>query len=122
MPAVEPVKLNSQFTAIVQTICLIMIVALLAFAWVSPARVEESAEQQWEYMIQSVPYDVQFAETMTLYGLAGWELVFARRAVIRPSATERLRASRAGRELPDEPVYEIIFKRPARDTQATIDD
>ena len=40
-PAVELMKLNSQFTAIVQTICLIMIVALLAFAWVSPARVEE---------------------------------------------------------------------------------
>ena len=98
-----------------------MIVALLTFALVTPAKVEDSPEQQWEYMIQSVPV-VQFADTMTLYGLAGWELVFARRAVIRPSATERLRASRAGRDLPDEPVYEIIFKHPTRDTSVSIND
>lgn len=122
VPAVEPVNTTTnQPIVIVQTICLVAIVALLAFALVNPARVEESPEQQWEYMIQSVP-DVQFADTMTLYGLAGWELVFARRAVIRPSATERLRASRAGRELPDEPVYEIIFKRPKRDTATTTND
>ena len=121
-PAVGPVNtITSQLTAIVQTICLVVIVALLTFALVSPVKVEESPEQQWEYMIQSVP-DVQFADTMTLYGLAGWELAFARRAVIRPSATERLRASRAGRELPDEPVYEVIFKRPSRDTAVSIND
>ena len=59
-PAVG-VKLNSQFTAIVQTICLVMIVALLVFLLVSPTRVAESPEQQWDYMIQSVP-DGQFAK------------------------------------------------------------
>ena len=62
-------------------------------------------------MIQSVPYDVQFAETMTLYGLAGRELVFARRAVIRPSSYRALAGVEGGN-----------FKRPARDTQASIDD
>ena len=47
--------------------------------------IEEPPEQQWEYLIQSVP-DLQFTDMMTLYGLDGWELVFARRAIIESVA------------------------------------
>ncbi len=110
--------MNSDFASTVQALCLIIITALLAFSLAVPARVEESAEQQWEYLIQSVP-DLQFTDMMTLYGRDGWELVFARRAVIARSARERLQARRTGRDFEEEFAYEIIFKRPARDTPAT---
>ena len=56
--------MNSDFAATVQALCLGIITALLAFSLAVPARVEESAEQQWEYMIQSVP-DLQFTNMMT---------------------------------------------------------
>ena len=110
--------MNSDLIAAVQALCLVIITALLAFSLAVPAKVEESGEQQWEYLIQSVP-DLQFTDMMTLYGRDGWELVFARRAVIARSARERLQAIEAGRDLEDEFAYEIIFRRPARDTPAT---
>ena len=106
---------KTEVAAIVQTVCLVVIAVLLAVSLVVPVKIEEPPERQWEYLIQSVP-DLQFTDMMTLYGLDGWELVFARRAVIERSATERLRARREGRDLDDEFAYEIIFKRPARDT------
>ena len=106
---------KTEVAAIVQGVCLVVIAVLLAVSLVVPVKLEEPPERQWEYLIQSVP-DLQFTDMMTLYGLDGWELVFARRAVIERSATERLRAMREGRDLDDELAYEIIFKRPARDT------
>ena len=94
LQTVTPIKLKTLY----RSLSLVIITALLAFSLAVPARVEESAEQQWEYLIQSVP-DLQFTDMMTLYGRDGWELVFARRAVIARSARERLQARSAGRDL-----------------------
>jgi hypothetical protein len=72
-----------------------IIIVLLCIMIVIPYSNILKPTPQWEYEIKSIPDDI-FISVMNGYGKDGCELVFARRVTNQKN----------------EPVYEVIFKRP----------
>lgn len=77
---------------------LFVIISVMIAFW-SCTQPQPQKDIKWEYKITSVP-DSKFTEDMNKLGDEGWELVFARRA----------------RGMGDEFSYEMIFKRPKKET------
>jgi hypothetical protein len=74
------------------------LLALLLIVHVAPIVVPDRTAPSWEYRIESLK-DGEFRSEMNRIGNAGWELVFARRAI-------------SGEGASSEASYEVIFKRP----------
>jgi hypothetical protein len=73
----------------------VILLAAIALVQLAPIVMPDRTGPRWQYRIEDVPDD-QFTSELDRYGSAGWELVFARRAV----------------DGKDKPAYEVIFKRP----------
>ena len=74
------------------------LLAILIVVEVAPILLPDRTSPSWDYRIESIK-DIEFVKEMDRIGNAGWELVFARRAL-------------SGEGADREGIYEVIFKRP----------
>jgi hypothetical protein len=76
---------------------LVGLLAVLVLIELAPIVVPDRTSPKWDYQVEGIEDD-KFRSEMNAFGAAGWELVFARRAV------DTSKDGKAG--------YEVIFKRP----------
>ncbi len=74
------------------------LLAVLVILQLAPIVMPDRTGPSWDYRIESIK-DIEFVKEMNRIGNAGWELVFARRAL-------------SGEGLEREGIYEVMFKRP----------
>jgi hypothetical protein len=78
---------------------LVFVIVSITIAFLGCTQAQPPKDIKWEYKITSIP-DANFTQDINKLGDEGWELVFARRA------------SGGGGEF----SYEMIFKRPKKET------
>jgi hypothetical protein len=102
MPGEVRSKTTNKASSIIITILLLSILGVLIADLITDRQVlrQSAPVAQWEYRIEGIADD-KFDDEMKKLGDAGWEMVFARRAV-------------SGEGYSSKGLYECIFRKPKR--------